>query len=445
MMKQFKSLILIFIFVSAIARHSFAQSTKIQFTEFDLKNGLHVILHQNNSIPTIAINVMYHVGSKNEQSDRTGFAHFFEHLMFEGSDNIGRGQYFKFIQNAGGNNNANTSFDYTQYFEMLPSNQLELGLWLESERMMHLKVDSIGIETQRKVVKEERKQSLENRPYGRLMPEIFSATFTTHPYRWLPIGEDQYIDKAKYNEFMDFYHQFYVPQNAVLVVTGDFQIKQAKAMVTKYFEGIPRGTQNIFRPSVKEPDQTTEVRKTAYDKIQLPAIVYAYHIPAKGSDDDYILQMLQKYLAGGESSQFYKSLVDQQQLAVAVEAIPYSLEDPGLFIVFGIANLGKSAGDLDKAMNIEIEKAKTGDISDKDFQKIKNQIESDFYSKNSTMLGIAGELAEDYTYHKNPELINTEIDKFSKITREDMKRVANKYLKPGNRLVLYYLPESLKK
>ena len=444
-MKQLKPLIVIFIFVSVTAGSCLAQAQKIQFTEFDLKNGLHVILHQNNSIPTIAINVMYHVGSKNEQSDRTGFAHFFEHLMFEGSDNIGRGQYFKFVQNAGGNNNANTSWDITQYYEILPSNQLELGLWLESERMMHLKVDSTGIETQRKVVKEERKQSLENRPYGRLVPEIFSAAFTMHPYRWLPIGEDQYIDKAKYDEFMSFYHQFYVPQNAVIVVAGDFQTKEAKALVAKYFEGIPRSTRDIYRPSVKEPSQTTELRKTAYDKIQLPAIIYAYHIPAKGSDDDYVLQMMQKYLAGGESSQFHKSLVDQQQLAVEVEAIPFSLEDAGLFIIFGIANLGKSAEELDKAMNIEVEKAKTGEISNKDFQKIKNQIESDFYSKNSTMIGIAGELAEDYTYFKNPGLINTEIDKFSKITKEDMKRVANQYLKPGNRLVLYYLPESLKK
>jgi zinc protease len=444
-MRKKKSFLLLIVALFLGSAINNAQTSKIQFTEFDLKNGLHVILHQNNSIPTIAVNVMYHVGSKNEQSDRTGFAHFFEHLMFEGSDNIERGQYFKFIQNAGGNNNASTSFDITQYYEILPSNQLELALWLESERMMHLKIDSIGIETQRKVVKEERKQSLENRPYGRLVLELFSAAFTVHPYKWMPIGEAQYIDQAKYSEFMGFYHQFYVPQNAVLVVAGDFQMDQAKSLVTKYFEGISKGTQEIYRPSVKEPVQTSELRKTTYDKIQLPAIIYAYHIPAKGSDDDYVLQMLQKYLAGGESSRFYKSLVDQQQLAVFVTAMPFSLEDAGLFLVYGIANLGKPAEDLDKAMNIEIEKAKSGDISENDFQKVKNQIENDFYSKNSTMIGIAGALAERYTYFKNANLINTEIDKFSKITKEDLKRVANQYLKPENRLVLYYLPESSKK
>ena len=271
-----------------------AQSSKIEFTEFDLDNGLHVILHQNNSIPTIAINLMYHVGSKNEKSERTGFAHFFEHLMFEGSDNIKRGEYDKYIQNAGGKNNASTWFDVTQYFEVLPSNQLELALWLESERMLHLKIDSTGIETQRKVVKEERKQSYENRPYGRLYLEVFSNSYKVHPYQWMPIGEAQYIDQAKYIEFMNFYKEFYVPQNAVLVLTGDIQIDKAKALITKYFSTIPKGTEPIYRPTVKEPQQAKESRVTAYDKIQLPAIVYAYHTPAMGTNDAYALDMLQK-------------------------------------------------------------------------------------------------------------------------------------------------------
>ena len=422
-----------------------AQSGKIEFKEFDLNNGLHVILHQNNSTPTVAIYVMYHVGSKNEKADRTGFAHFFEHLMFEGSDNIERGQYFKYVQNAGGKNNASTSFDITQYFEVLPSNQIELGLWLESERMLHLKVDSVGIETQRKVVKEERKQSYENRPYGRLLLEIFSNSFKVHPYQWTPIGEAQYIDKAKYSEFMDFYKEYYVPQNAVLVVAGDIQPDAAKAMITKYFEAIPKGTQNIFRPTVKEPQQTKEVRVSTYDKVQLPAVVYAYHTPAMGTPDAYAMDMLQKYLSGGESSVMYKSIVDRQQLAAFAAAFPFALEDNGLFILYGITNVGKTADELDKAIDIEIEKAKSGDISDHDFQKIKNQIENDFYSQNSTMQGIASNLAEYYTYYKNTGLINTEIEKYQKITKEDIKRVANQYLKPENRLVLYYLPESLKK
>lgn len=421
-----------------------AQSGKIALTEFDLKNGLHVILHQNNSIPAIAINVMYHVGSKNEQSDRTGFAHFFEHLMFEGSPNIGRGQYFKYIQNAGGENNANTTFDRTDYYEVLPSNQLTLGLWLESERMMHLKVDSLGIETQRKVVKEERKQRYENQPYGRLASEIFEAAYKVLPYRWMPIGEDQYIDQAKYNEFMNFYKDFYVPENAVLVIAGDIQIESTKTLVKKYFEDIPAGKQLIYRPTEKEPLQTKEIRKTTYDKVQLPAVVFAYHIPATGTPDSYAMNMLQKYLTGGESSQFYKSLVDQQQIAVYAAAIPFSLEDDGLFIIYGMTNIGKTAEDLDKAMNVEIQKAKTEKITDENFQKVKNQIENDFYSQNSTMRGIADNLAENYTFLKDANLINTEIEKYQKITKADLIRVANQYLKAENRVVLYYLPESLK-
>ena len=379
---RFKFLLLIVLLISGWSLQ--AQSTKIEFTEFDLNNGLHVILHQNNSVPTVAVNLLYHVGSKNESADRTGFAHFFEHLMFEGSDNIDRGQYFKYIQNAGGNNNAYTSFDQTVYHEVLPSNQLELGLWLESERMMHLKVDSLGIETQRKVVKEERKQSYENRPYGRLMLEIFRNSFKVHPYQWTPIGEAQYIDQATYSEFFDFYKQYYVPNNSVLVIAGDIQIEQAKTLVKKYFEGIPTGKTAIIRPSVKEPVQTTEVKANAYDKVQLPVVIYSYHIPAMGTPDSYVLDMLQKWISGGKSSVLYKSLVDEQQLALQVGAFPFSLEDAGLFVAYGFANLGKTAEELDKAMNIEIEKAKNSEMSDTAFQKIKNQIESDFYTKNKT-------------------------------------------------------------
>lgn len=427
------------------ATFSYAQSGRIQFTEFDLDNGLHVILHQDNSVPTVAVNVMYHVGSKNEQADRTGFAHFFEHLMFEGSDNIPRGTYFKYVQNAGGENNAATDFDNTDYYEIMPSNQLELALWLESERMMHLKIDSIGIETQRKVVKEERKQNYENRPYGKLLLELCSGAFKVMPYRWTPIGEAQYIDKAKYSEFMDFYHEFYVPQNAVLVIAGDINIDQTKDMVKKYFAGIPRGKEKIYRPDVQEPPQTEEVRKTVYDKIQLPAVVYAYHTPAMGTADSYAMDMLQKYLAGGESSQFFKDLVDQQQVAVYVAAIPLTLENAGLFVIYGITNIGKTAGQMDSAMNMEINKAKSGEISEHAFQKIRNQIENDFYSSNSTMQGIAASLAQYYTYFKDANLINTEIEKYQKITREDLQKAANKYLVPTNRLVMYYLPESLKK
>ena len=233
-------------------------AAKITFSEYTMPNGLHVILQEDHSTPIVAVSVMYHVGSKNEDPQRTGFAHFFEHLLFEGSENIKRGEYMKFIQNAGGQLNANTTQDRTFYYEVLPSNQLELGLWMESERMMHAKIDVTGVETQRSVVKEEKKQSFDNRPYGQLVNVIYENAYSKYPYRWSPIGKEQYIDQATLDEFMNFYKTFYVPNNAVLVLAGDINEAQAKAMITKYFGEIPKGTATIPRPKEVEPAHTAE-------------------------------------------------------------------------------------------------------------------------------------------------------------------------------------------
>ena len=413
----------------------------LKFTEYNLDNGLHVILYQDNSTPIVAVSVMYHVGSKNEQADRTGFAHFFEHLMFEGSPNIGRGEYFKMIENAGGQLNANTDFDRTYYYEVLPSNQLALGLYMESERMLHLKIDSVGVETQRKVVKEERKQRLDNQPYGKIWEITFKDAYKTSPYRWMPIGSDQYIDKATIDEFRNFYKTYYVPQNAVLSIAGDIQIDQAKELINKYFSEIPRGTKDIYRPDAKETTQSAEVIDTAYDNIQLPAIVEAYHIPAVGTEDYYPIQLLTTLLSGGRSSRLYKSLVDQEQKAVYVGAFPAALEDPGLFISLAIANQGVDADELKKLIDTEIDKVKNNVISDEEMQKLKNQVKTNYVNQNSTDEGIAENLAYYYTFYRNTDAINTELDKLMNVTKEDIKRVADKYLKDSNRVVLYYLPQ----
>jgi len=284
----------------------FSQAREIEFTEYKLENGLHVILHQDNTTPIVAVSIMYHVGSKNEDPKRTGFAHFFEHLMFEGSKHIKRGEFDIIMESAGAANNAYTSQDVTYYYEILPSNQLELGLWIESERLLHAKIDTIGVETQRKVVKEERSQRYDNQPYGSLIEETFKRAYKVHPYQWLPIGSVQYIDEAKIDEFIDFYNTFYVPENAALVIAGDINIEETKELIEKYFADIPQGEKDISRPNIIEPPIGAEIRDTIYDNIQLPLVLHAYRIPAIATDDYYSLDMLTTLLSSGQSSRLQK-------------------------------------------------------------------------------------------------------------------------------------------
>jgi zinc protease len=420
----------------------FSQARKIEFTEYDLSNGIHVILHKDNTTPIVAVSVLYHVGSKNENPNRTGFAHFFEHLLFEGTENIKRGEFDKYITNAGGTNNANTSNDRTYYYEILPSNQLELGLWLESERMMHAKVETTGVETQRQVVKEEKRQRMDNQPYGSILTEILKRAYTVHPYRWPTIGSLEHLNEAKIDEFVDFYKTFYVPENATISIAGDIDVEQTKLLVAKFFKDIPRGKKAIPRPTIVEPQQTKEVRDVVFDNIQLPAVVQAYHMPAQGTDDAYALDMLSTLLSGGQSSRLYKSLVDEQKKAFTVQAFPFSSEDPGLYLTFALVNTGVNVDDLEKAMDAEMEKVKMALISEKEFEKIRNQTESQFVQQNSSAVGVAEQLANYHVYYKDANLINTELSKYMKVTREDLQRVAKKYLTKENRVVLHYLPKS---
>src|SRR5690554_1220797 len=274
---------------------------EIKFKEFELDNGLRVIMHQDNTTPITAVSVLYHVGSKNENPERTGFAHFFEHLLFEGTENIGRGEYMKKIQAIGGTLNAFTSPDQTYYYEVVPSNYLETALYMESERMLHAKVDSIGVNTQREVVKEERRQRYENQPYGTIILEVLKRSYQVHPYQWAAIGSMEHLNAAKISEFTDFYKTFYVPNNATLSIAGDLDYDQTEKWVREYFSEIPRGAQAINRPTVKEPARTTEIRDVIYDNIQLPAVIEAYNLPPKNHPDSYALSMLSTYLTGGKS------------------------------------------------------------------------------------------------------------------------------------------------
>ena len=420
---------------------TFGQMNKIDFVEYDLDNGLHVILHQDASTPIVAVSVMYHVGSKNEKPDKTGFAHFFEHLLFEGSENIGRGEYDKYIEKAGGTLNANTSNDRTYYFEIMPSNQLELGLWLESERMLHAKVEDIGIETQREVVKEERRLRIDNQPYGTILQETMKRLFKVHPYKWPVIGSMDHLNAAVEADYKNFYADFYVPNNAVLSIAGDIDIDQTKEWIDKYYASIPRGKGEIYRPNVVEPEMTGEIRDTIYDNIQLPAIIQAYRIPAQGTPEFYAVDMLSTLLSRGGSSRFQKAIVEDQQKALQVGSFPLALEDYSVSLAFAFCNMGIDPSDVEASIDAEVMKVQKELISDEEFQKLRNQIENDFVSSNSRVAGIAESLADYHMYFGDANLINTEIDRYLAVTKEDIRNAAIKYMQPDKRVVLYYLPK----
>lgn len=418
-----------------------AQNSKIEFEEYDLDNGLHVILHQDNSTPIVTVAVMYNVGSKHENPDRTGFAHFFEHLMFEGTKNIERGEYAKLIENAGGTLNANTSADRTYYYQILPSNQLELGLWMESERMMHAKVDSVGIQTQKQVVIEEKKQSYDNRPYGTLFMETLKRAYSEHPYKWPTIGDPDHIMAAKDDEFQEFYDTFYVPNNAVLVVAGDINKEESKKWIDKYYSTIPKGQKELKKAQIIEPPLKAEVRDTIFDNIQVPLVLQAYRISAMNTKDFYACEMLSSLLSEGESSRLHKSLVDKQELSISASSFALSFNEPTLNFVYAFANMGVDPKELEEAINTEIEKVQQELISDREFQKLRNQFENSVISNNEKIAERAENLATYYTYFDNTKLINSELENYLSITKEDIQRVAREYFKPNNRVVLYYLPK----
>lgn len=421
-----------------------AMAQNVEYEEYDLDNGLHVILHQDNTTPIVTVAVLYHVGSKNEPPGRTGFAHFFEHLMFEGSPNIKRGEYFKIIQAAGGQLNANTSNDRTYYYQTLPSNQLELGLYMESERMLHAKIDSTGIATQKEVVKEEKRLRVDNQPYGSFQQEMFKRAFNGTSYEWTPIGSFEDIDAANEQDFVDFYNTFYVPNNATLSIAGDIDIEETKALVEAYFGEVKRGTKEIPRPKVEIQPLGEDAEDVVFDNIQIPAIIQGFRMPAQGTEDYYALSYLTQLLSGGQSSRFQKTMVDEKRMALAVQASPLALESAGLFITLALPNGDNSLEDLQNEINRLIDEVKNEPIPDREFQKLKNQIENSFITGYSSVQSIAESLANYHVYYGDAALINNEIDRYRAVTKEDVMRVAKKYLVPENRVVLSYRPMSEK-
>ncbi|MFC4722728.1 M16 family metallopeptidase [Geojedonia litorea] len=419
----------------------FVNAQQVEFEEYDLDNGMHVILHQDNTAPVVTTSVMYHVGAKDEHPERTGFAHFFEHLLFEGTKNIPRGEWFTIVTSNGGSNNANTTDDRTYYYEVFPSNSVELGLWMESERLLHPIINQIGVDTQNEVVKEEKRLRVDNQPYGNILAEIKKLMFKVHPYKGTTIGEMAHLDAATLEEFQAFNKKYYVPNNAVLVVAGDIDKSKVKKMIQDYFGPIPRGA-DVVRNLPKEAPITQTIKGTAYDaNIQIPAIIAAYRTPSFKDRDAYVLDMISSYLSGGKSSVLYKKLVDEQKQALAVQAVNISQEDYGIYALFGLPLGDVPLTDLLAEMDEEVVKIQNELISERDYQKLQNQFENQFVSSNSSIEGIANSLARYYMLYDNVNLINTEIDIYRSISREDIQAVAKKYLNPNQRVVLEYLPK----
>ena len=486
-MKNIISLCFLFLFVLNVN-----SQRKIEYIEYDLSNGIHVILHQEKSTPIVAVSVLYHVGSKNENSEVTGFAHFFEHLLFEGSQNIERGEYDELVEKNGGTLNANTSQDRTYYYEILPSNQLELGLWLESERMLHAKVDIKGIETQRSVVKEEKRQRVDNQPYASFTTEMFKRAFPNHPYNWVPIGSMEHLDAAEESDYVNFYKTFYVPSNATLSIAGDLDIDESKLWIEKYFGSIPKGQAiNLYRDYLSHDEITFEtkygvskdvfdslmffqskdekakeiikkysaiptivkrtekdkepingiIKDVVYDNIQLPGFFMAYKFPEQDHTDYYALEMMNQVLSGGSSSRINKSIVEKKEMAAFAFSFNYALEDAGLGIFAAIANKDVLLDDIQAEFDAQIKLIRNELISEKEFQKIRNSIENDIISSNSSIAGIAENLANNHVYFGGAELINGELENYLSVTREDIKRVAQTYLTQEKRIILHYLPK----
>lgn len=417
---------------------------KVTFEEYDLDNGLHVVLHQDNSAPVVTTSVMYHVGAKDENPERTGFAHFFEHLLFEGTKNIGKGKWFEIVTSNGGTNNANTTDDRTYYYEVFPSNSLEVGLWMESERMLHPVIDQTGVDTQNEVVKEEKRLRVDNSPYGSFLAEIKKSLFTKHPYRWATIGSMDHLDAATLEEFQAFNNTYYSPNNAVLVVAGDLDIAKTKEMIKAYFGPIPRKA-DPKRVSIKEEPITKEIKAKYNDpNIQIPAIVAAYRTPSMKTRDAYVLNMISTVLSDGKSSRLYKKLVDEKKMALQVGAFNVSQEDYGMYLTYGLPLGDTKLEDLVKEIDEEVVKIQNELISEREFEKLQNKYENQFVNANSSVEGIANSLAKYYMLYGDINLINTEIEIYKSITREEIKTVAKKYLNPNQRVLLEYLPKEEK-
>jgi predicted Zn-dependent peptidase len=418
-----------------------AQYKPLAFTEYDLPNGLHVILHQDNSAPVVATVLHYKVGSRDEDPARTGFAHFFEHLMFESTEKIERSTIDKMVNGAGGELNAFTSNDQTVYHFVLPSNQVRLGLWIEAQRMRKLQVNSIGVETQRGVVKEERKNRYDNAPYGGWFERAQKALYAGTPYEWAPIGSAQHIDSATIDEFKAFYDRFYQPNNAILVVSGDFDEKLVRETIDAYFGGYQRAPEPK-RPVVGSLEPlANELRETVNDpKAQLPAVFMAYRGMPQTDADVYAADLLTTIMSNGESSRMYRALVDSAQSAVQASVSLLPREYIGMTFCVAIVAPGKNPDDAEKGIDAVIDRVINEGVTDEELAKAKNITEMNFVQSRTGVYQKALALSNAYRFDGGTASINEEMRKYMKVNKEDIKRVAKRMFGGKQRIVLTYLP-----
>jgi zinc protease len=413
---------------------------RLQYDIATLPNGLTVILSEDHSTPIVHLGVWYHVGSKNERPGRTGFAHLFEHMMFKGSKNVGPEDHTSVIASVGGQSNAYTTDDETVFWETFPAQYLPLAAWLEADRMASLRVDKDTFVNEREVVKEERRMRVDNQPYGRLNEIIYDQAFTTHPYKHPTIGSMVDLEAASVDDVREFYDTFYVPENATVVIVGDFDTAQARTIVNQFFGRVPKASRPVPRDIPKEPPQTKERRATVEASWPLPAVVVGYHITYDGHPDSYPLHIASKVLSDGQSSRIYQKLVYERQLAVTAFGGANLIEDPNLFYAVAIVQPGQSPEETITVLIGELERLKSEPISERELQRTKNQFARDYILGRESNQQKALQLAHAVVIHNDITTADGEFDIFQKITTADVQRVARTYFTEQNRVVITINP-----
>ena len=425
----------------------FAQTRmpQLKFTDRTLPNGLRILSAPDHASPTVAIQVWYHVGSKDDPQKRSGFAHLFEHIMFKSTKNMKSEMMDRLTEDVGGFNNAFTADDVTVYFEVVPSNYLETLIWAEADRLSGLNVDDGNFKSERDVVKEEFRQSVLAPPYGRFFYLLQEKSFVEHPYKRPGIGSIEDLDAASLKDVQDFHSTFYRSDNATLVVVGDFDPKQLDGWIDKYFVPIAKPDRPLPRVQVKEPPRKSESRVKEYGSNDLPAVGLTFLTPRQSDPDSNALRVADAILSAGESSRLYNSLVYTQQLAAEVDANSDAREDVSMFYIIAILSEGKKPEDVEKSLLAEIKKLQDTPVTTAELEKAKNQIITDQLRQRETSNGKALALGEAAVLLGDPARVNSDLGRLQAVTAADVQRVMQKYFTDSNRLVLYYLPEASKK